>query len=208
MSQELMEAGEFRGEIREYGLREYDKSNAMAVAIEVEIHEVWSPKDEQWIDWRNYDVIAHGYLNVVKRDGTLNQKQIMTLIEHAGWDGDFTSIVQHTWAPTPCQFSVKAETYNNQPQYRVNWLNAYDRVPAAVLGNVDENKARSLQDRFGAQVRAIAGDQQRNAQAPKGRPASPAAASRPQAPKPQAANAQAANAAFAEAATPHDDIPF
>ena len=47
MSQPVDRAGDFRGRIVEYGLREYD-SGSVAIAIRAELDEMYA--DDQWLD--------------------------------------------------------------------------------------------------------------------------------------------------------------
>jgi len=160
MPQELTQAGDFRGEICSYKLQEY-QSSAVAIGVLANVHDVWNPETREWEDWRQHGFQAPGYIFVIKKDGALNESQVSALVLHAGWDGNMESITAKTWKPTPCQFSVEENTYKESTSYRVAWINGYDSEPGA--GGVDPTRARELQNKFGSQLRAVAGNAVRNA---------------------------------------------
>lgn len=168
MSQEIDREGTFRGRIVSYGLQEA-QSKALAVQITARIDEQWV--DDHWEDWRQYDVEASGYIWIIKKDGSDNDSQVRALVDCAGWDGVFSSIVSGAWKPEPCQFVVKEDSYKEQIRYRINWLNAYDSSPTG--GNVDSNRARELDALYGSRIRAVVGNVKRNALAPSGKPSAP-----------------------------------
>jgi hypothetical protein len=196
MPTDIDRVGDFQACIYEYGLQEYD-SGAVAIAAKATISAMWNPDAESWDDWTSYDVEALGYLFIVKKDGTVNDKQVDALVNHCGWDGNIASIINATWQPTPCQVKIAPNTYNGETTYRISFLNAFDRVPGGSFGNVDVVKAKELEARHGAALRAIVGNAKRGTAPPNGksRPASP--------PK-----AHAAAASKAEVASAKDDLPF
>lgn len=193
MSQAVDREGTFRGQIISYALQEA-KSGALAVQITARLDEFWN--GEEWDDWREYDVDAQGYIWIIKKDGSEHQSQVTALVEHAGWDAYIPAIATSQWQPTPCQFVVGSEPpndYHADTQFRINWINGYDAKPTG--GNVDADRAKALQDRYGARLRALAGNAQRNTTKPKGKPATP----------PKAPEGITAEQAKAEGA---DEIPF
>lgn len=167
MSNPLTEAGVFRGCITEYGLRDTE-SGAIGVTIRARIDDGWDSENKEWADWRPYAIEAIGTLWIIKKDGTVNQLPTESLIKFAGWNGDIEAIGAGLWIPTECQFSVNEERpneYHEATQYRIAFINQYDRIPGAV-GNVTPEKAKELQSRFGAQFRALAGSAAQNAAKP------------------------------------------
>lgn len=162
MSQQIDRPGIFRGRIVEYGLREFD-SSAVAITVRAEIDEEWS--DDRWEDWRQYDMEAHGLLFIIKKNGDMNNGQVESLVKSTGWDGSLVSIPNQTWKPEPCQFVINEETYKDQKQYRISFVNPYDRIPGAT-SNISEDKVKALEARFGGSLRAIAGSVKRNSTAP------------------------------------------
>lgn len=192
MAQDIDRAGNFRGEIVDYGLSEQE-SGALAVSIEARIEECWDEENKEWVTWREYDIHAIGYIYVIKKDGTLNDKQVQALVQCAGWDGSFDSIADHSWQPTPCQFVVNEDNYNNQKRYRISWVNAYDRTPGA-LGQMSPDRVKQLSQKYGSQLRAVAGNAKPVAK-PSGKPKAPSAPAKNQQPAPVAAESG-------------DDVPF
>ena len=158
MSTQVDRAGSFKATIEQYGLKEMD-SGSVAVSLKAKLTDFWD--GQQWHDWREYEQEADGDIWVVKTDGTPNDKAIESLVRFAGWDGDFLSIIQETWTPTPCQLTIKSETYKNVPRIKIAFVNDLNRTPGGQMSNVDEAKAKDLQARFGASMRAIVGNAKR-----------------------------------------------
>tara|TARA_Y100001963_G_scaffold157272_1_gene253028 strand:+ start:16241 stop:16837 length:597 start_codon:yes stop_codon:yes gene_type:complete len=162
---DIQQAGVFRGEISSYGLNEAD-SGAIAVTIKVSIHEIFH--EDKWHDWKEHDFVANGDIWVIKKDGKLNKRQAEALVKCAGWDGSFTSISQGTWSPTPVSVVVNEDTYKDETRFRIEWLNEFNRTPGG--GNVDDDKAKNLEQKFGSELRAIAGNSSRNGSKPASKP--------------------------------------
>lgn len=197
MSQDLSEAGVFRGQITDYGLVEA-KSGAKAVALTAAIHDVWDAAAKEWVDWRQYDLQAHGRVWVVKKDGELSTKDIEALAKHLDFT-DFVAVVDGTWAPGKCSFTVDEELYEGKTYYRLSFVNDYDRTPG-MQSTVSYDDAKQWNSRYGGQIRAIVGNAKRNGAVPAGKPAVPAA------PKPAAP--KQSEIPTAPAQPPTDDVPF
>lgn len=193
MSQECDREGVFQAEITDYGLKDQE-SGAVAIPIRALLTGIWNQEAQAFEPWAEYEMYASGDMYVVKKDGSLNQGQVQSLTRNAGWDGTFTSIVDHTWQPTPVSVVVKADEYKGVTRYRIAFINAYDAVPGQ-FGSIDPEKAKALQARFGGELRALTGNSKRNTDKPNGKPPTPPA--------------RGANAALQEAgAKKGDDIPF
>jgi hypothetical protein len=168
-------AGNFRAEIVEYGLKATDKddSKSVAVSFRVLLTEWWD--GEKWVPWSEYEMEAHGDAWIVKKDGKLNQRAINDLCKNCGWDGVLSSIANMTWKPTPFQVETKPHVYKEEKTYRIEWINPFDAIPGAagVLGNVDDSKLKQLEQQFGPQLRALAGNVSRNSTTAAGRPVPP-----------------------------------
>jgi hypothetical protein len=197
MSQPLEQAGSFRGEIYYYAVKN-EASGAVAIVVHATIHEVWNPDTKEWEDWRRYEFDVVGYQYVITKTGAANKRTVTALVMHTGWDGNLESVSAGTWTPLPCQFSVEENEYKGKSSYRISWINAYDSAPGS--GSVSPEKARQLQNKFGSQLRAIAGDAVRNSMTPKApEPAAPTAAA--------ATPSMTPKTAPAEPKQP-DEIPF
>ena len=171
MSNTLEWAGTCRGKIMEYGIREAD-SGAIAISVKAAIDAYFDTEGNAWVECGGDNYEATGDLWIVKKDGTPNSGQVESLCQHAGWDGNLESVASSTWATKPCSFVLNREEYKDVVRHRISFLNAYDRTPGLV-GNVSSEKAKALQDRFGAQFRALAGNVQWNTVAPAGKPPVP-----------------------------------
>ena len=153
--------GFFRAHIEEYGCRDQE-SGAVCLSVKAKLLQIWSEEEKAWSDWGQYDMEAYGDLWLVKRDGTLNKLQVQALAQHCGWDGNFLGLTNGEWEPKDCQVAIKRDEYENVVRFRIAFVNDYHRIPGA-LGNIDEARARSLQTRYGSELRAIVGNAKRNA---------------------------------------------
>lgn len=167
--QQVDREGTFRAQITSYGLKEMD-SGSVSVAIRAKLTEWFS--DGEWHPWVDFDMEAEGDCWIIKKDGSVNEGQAKSLMQHAGWDGNVVSVVNETWQPTPCQVSVVRDDYQGKVRFKISFVNDYNRTPGA-LSNVTADKANDLQTRFGSQLRAIAGNIKRTAAPANGRPAAP-----------------------------------
>lgn len=201
MSIECDREGTFRAKIIDFGLREYE-SGAIAAMLRAQLTDLWDPETKEWVRWSEYDMQAVGPIWLVKKDGSLNDNGCQSLVRCAGWDGDFDSIVNLTWHPTPVQVVTKANEYDGNVTYPITFVNQYDREPGSI-SNLSPEKAKALKSRFGSQLRALVGTEQ-NRQAPKpaGKPPAP--------PKKQPVAAAAAkpNPTYDGAPPPEDEVPF
>jgi len=199
MSQALDRAGIFRCRITDYGLNEA-KSGAVAIYMKAIIEEAFV--DGEWEDWKSYDVETEGYLYIVKKDETLNTSLIEAVMRGTGWNGNFASIVDGTWQPTPCQISCDANEYNGQTSYRISWVDDWNREPKGGATNVAPDKVKALNAKYGSQFRALAGKRQPAAPS-NGGPKTPPARTAPPANVTRELATTAANEAVATG-----DVPF
>jgi hypothetical protein len=179
MPNQLTQAGNFRGRVVSYGLNSAD-SGAKSVYLTVVIEEIYH--ENQWWDWRKEELEVGGDIWIIKKDGSLNERQVRALIDCAGWDGSLVSIAEGLWQPKPIQVVVNEDTYNDETRYRINWINEYDRVPGG--GNVSASDAKALQQKYGSQLRALAGNAKRNSTQPTGEPTKPPKTETSAAPQP------------------------
>jgi hypothetical protein len=165
--------GTFRGVIYEYWLTDAKESKSIGVSYRAELHENYDFESGQWIDWRESNVIAQGASWVVGKEGQLNNRSIESLIQNCDWDGDFSSVSNGTWKPTPCQFVIKPNTFNGKTTFQIAFLNGYDNIPGGRY-EVAEEKVGTLKSEYGSQMRALAGQFKRNTKPPAtSKPASP-----------------------------------
>lgn len=188
--------GTGRGEIVDYGLKEYD-SGAVAINIRVRIDEWYDFDTKEWLDWSEYGFEVDGAVWVVKKDGGgLNTKSIENFVKCTYWDGSFDSIAQQTFQPAKVQVSIKGEDYQGATFFKIAFVNEWDRVPntGGALSNIDAPKASLLQKQYASAMRAVVA----NAKRSQGQPP----VSKPPAPKPTR------QPVAANGTPPADDIPF
>ena len=164
-------AGTFRGNIVEYGLKEVE-SGSVAVTLRVYLTAFWDDVNKTWMEWHEYDQEAHGDIWIVKKDKTLNQNAVNSLIRNAGWDGDIESVQNNKWQPTPVQVVVVEDTYNGETRLKISFINDHDRTPGGLGANMTPEKAKQLQMQFGSSLRALAGNAKRDSK-PNGAPKTP-----------------------------------
>ncbi len=159
MSKLIEQEGTFRGCINGYYIRESSTSDAVAVAIRVTIDEIWH--QEAWCDYSEYKMEATGDLWIIKRDGKPNDRQVRSLMDYAGWDGDFQSIYEDKWSASPIQIVVKENAdRDGNAEFRIAWINGFDDVPGGSGGRINQDGVKQLQQRYGAQMRALASTSQ------------------------------------------------
>jgi hypothetical protein len=186
--------GQFRGRITNYGLRKAKETKSVGVTITALLDEIWNAESEAWEPWAEYGMEATGTIWVIGKEGKVNQLGVESLMKHAGWDADFEAIANGAWEPKPCQLAVKAETYNDQVQFKIAFVNDFDRKPGG-MGNVAPDEAKLLQDQHGQALRALLSNAKRGATKPEtAKPASP--------PKP---NNRPVSAASGKG---NDEVPF
>jgi hypothetical protein len=203
MPNQLNREGTFRVQITDYCLMAPFKSGAIPVSITAKILESWNPDlgdNGEWESWEECEEYeAAGMIWVVKKDGNLNENGVQSLMDFAGWDGDFDSISNRTWQPTPCQIVVNEEKDADRAQYNqfpIAFVNDHDAVPGGQREMAPEMVSQ-LKTQHGAALRALKGNATRNAKPPKGKPAAPPT-SQPEDP---------ANAALQEAANSSQKPP-
>ncbi len=153
--------GSFRGTIADYTLSQPKEGPSKSIGVNILVVGTgwWDAENEQWNDCEESDwrAEAYGYVNIVKKDGSLNEKSIENLVKNAGWDGDITSIVQKTWEPTPIAFTIKADEYDGKTTYKVNYINPFDYTPGGGgFKAFDPQAGKSLANQYGSQLRALA----------------------------------------------------
>jgi hypothetical protein len=177
MSQELDREGTFQGVIVEYWVRDTDKSKSIAVAYRARITAMYDFEKEKWDDWSEFaEHLVEGSQWVIGKEGQVHERAVKTLVEDAGWDGNFTSIIQQTWQPIPCQLVVKNEPFEGRDYFKVAFINSFDRIPGGGSVAAKADKVNELQALYGSQLKGLAGQFKRNAKPP--------ASSKPSAPPP------------------------
>lgn len=174
--------GFFRVEIQAYTLKEME-SGAIAIQIRARLLEwygVMEQGDEPgWHDWTAYNMMADGDIWIVsgkEKGNKINQSAVESLMRYADWNGDVLSIANEQWTPSKCAVTIKPDTDKNgniKPNvFRIAFVNDYNRTPGE-MKKIAPDAAASISSRYGAQLRAIAGNVKRNGAPPADRPSPP-----------------------------------
>ncbi len=150
-SRNIDREGTFRARPIDQGIKTFKDSMAIAIGVRYQIIEQLDGADWQEVD----GYTAFGDLWVIKKDGTPNEEAVKRLMELFGWDGDLETVTSQDWSERPVQINVEANEYDGRTHYSVAWVNPYDYSPQRAVNNIDEETAKQLAARYGAQLRAI-----------------------------------------------------
>ena len=138
-------------------------SQSVAAVFDFTILEMWDETENTWQVWAQYRQTTRGYQYIIKANGDVNTPGVEALMKAMGWSGNVEELVEGTgWKPKPCQITVESETYNGKTSLRVNWINDWNSVGGSGLKTADVNSVKALALKYGAKLRAIAGNLARN----------------------------------------------
>lgn len=127
--------------------------------------------DNEWEDVADRGMTIIGNSYIVKKTGELNPHAIKSLRDALGWDGiSFTVLANSDWSNTQVQLTIEPETRTTddgqtRTSMKVKWINHKDWTGGSI--SRDPAAIQSLEDKYGAMLRAEAG------------PAKPAAPAKP-----------------------------
>jgi len=177
--------GIFKARPVQWFVRTNENSQSVAVVIEYLI--TAQLVEGEWQSWENYEPHkCWGNHFVVKRDGKANVRTVQQLAESIGWGGSLKQVTDEMPPDCVVQVNVKANVYEGQTSYRVEWVNPEDYVPTG--GGAEPDEVAKLDARFGSLLRAAAGSGSRPAAKPAPAPAprqTTIAPPTPPAPKPE-----------------------
>lgn len=160
---ELDRPGRFKATPTVVGLLPGKDSQSVAAVFDFSIVEMWDEDARTWVVWGQYEQTIRGFPNIIKTDGTLNQKGVESLMKAMRWSGNVEDLVEGSgWKPQPCQITVEKQTYNGVESLKVNWINEWNSEGGGGLKVADAGNVKSLAAKHGAKLRAIAGNLTRN----------------------------------------------
>ena len=149
----LDRAGIFKAKPIAMGLKPGRETKSVAVWIE--FHILAQRDGDGWVDWFDYeDHSIIGEFNIVKKDGTVNERGVANLAEVLDWNGDPDTIVGDP-PDIPVQITVGEETYNNVTRLKVQWLNSVDYQGG--IQSATPEQVKQIKAQFGSLLRAAAG---------------------------------------------------
>lgn len=205
MGQPLEWEGAVRGDIVSFGLNE-PASGAVGISVTAALKEYYDTEQQAWVPL-DPGIENSGTMWLIgkkEKGGKVDQKSVQALMLATGWSGDLNAVADGTWKPEACQFYLKGEEFKGTTTYKLSWPKPYDAVPGGG-GNVSPERARELNNQYGSQLRALAGNTVRNSAPPAGKPSLknlPGTPRRPKPPKDVDPNAELQPAAVDESGIP------
>lgn len=155
MSYECDRSGTFRGKMTAPSLlKGKDPSKSVGIGFVAQLTEMWDDEERRWLPWAEYQQEAHGAVWVIKKDGTVNQPAVDSLVHCVDWSGNLCDIPEGTFTGGECQFVVKEETYKDQTTFKVAFINPFASTPGGG-GNMSADEAKLIQSKVGSQLRAL-----------------------------------------------------
>lgn len=148
--------GNFRGEIISYGLWNPSGKKSTSINFTARITEWFDPDTKEWVDFLPYNMDVEGDIWIINKEGKLREDAIKDVCEYIGWNGDTGVFARRDWEPRPFGFSVESEVYKEKERFKVGFINSYDYTPGAGKAT-DPEVVKSLNQLYGAQLRALAG---------------------------------------------------
>lgn len=164
-------AGTFKAHAIEWGLRTHTNGSAI-FDISFFLDE-WEGEGGEWFDYTSYNATITGYFYLEKRDGTINETAINQLKDALGWDGlDLRQLQAGDWKDIPVQVVLDYETFEGKERLKLQWLNNIEGG-AGPITQASAADLTALQNRTGAQLRALGGPVPQEAAKPTKRPPPP-----------------------------------
>jgi hypothetical protein len=82
----LESAGYYRVRCMKYGTFKA-QSGSVAINMSFEVLEGYDEGEGIWYDWRGEEIAVDGAFWIIKKDGTVNERQVESLVAHTGWNG-------------------------------------------------------------------------------------------------------------------------
>lgn len=149
--------GSFRGEAVSYGLWNPGGKKSTAISMTIRVTEFFNHESKEWENWREYEMDVEGDVWIIGKEGKLIENNVKSICEHLGWNGDLVSINDRSWEPKPFGFTTQADEYNGRVRYKLNFINSFDFSPSGGAKTIEPDMAKSLNQQYGAQLRALAG---------------------------------------------------
>lgn len=151
MSNKIDREGFFRAVPKSWDVAEGKESQSKGIRLTFKITAM--KEGEDWQDWTPYDFEASGVFWIIGKEGKIDIARVKRLGETIGWNGTFEMVADYLPVEVEVQIQVKLDTYGDKPEFRVDGIWDRDFVPGQKRLTAD--KAKTLDNTFGAQMRAI-----------------------------------------------------
>ncbi len=113
---------------------------------------------KQWLECEQ-GLEMNGYFYLLKNmkdGGEPNTRTLESLEESLGWDGNsFDTLAHGEWSDTEVQLSTRFETFEKKTTLKIAFINPRDRKPGGGSVESDPSAIKSLDQQFGAKLRAL-----------------------------------------------------
>jgi hypothetical protein len=172
--------GLFNAYPAEVGVDETGPNKLTTCIVRFRLYEELQPSGE-WRDCADEKFEVTGYFYLEKKDGSLNAITIDSLKAALGWDGRDPFWLQETdLSQHAVQVKLAFEEYNGKTRLKVQYLNPYGSTGSGGVTKADAPTRKSITNRLGSKLRALAGPSQPTADKPATPPKLPPA--KPKAP--------------------------
>ena len=172
------------------GVDETGPNKLTTCIINFKLYEELQPTGE-WSDCSHEGFEVTGYFYLEKKDGGLNTITLDAMKAALGWDGRDVFWLQETdLSQHAVQVKLAFEEYNGKTRLKVAYLNPYGSTGGGAVTKADEATRKSIANRMGPKLRAMAGPAQASMPKPVAPPKLPPA--KPKAPTPPPPQAEPA----------------
>lgn len=157
----------------EIGIDETGPNNLATCIIRFDLYEELQP-DGQWADCAGENWEITGYFYLEKKDGSLNTLTLDALKAALGWDGRDPFWLQETdLSEHPVQVKLGFEEYGGKTRIKVQYLNPFGSTGGGGVSKADDATRRTISNRLGSKLRAMAAPAPKTEPAPPAEPAAP-----------------------------------
>lgn len=208
--------GRFKAYVIEHGVSETGPNNLATFICKFGLQD--ELVSGQWVPLGIEDAGMNitGYFYLERKDGAINNVAVDQLKSAFGWDGRDPMWLQDSdFSQHQVQVKLGYENYNGQQRLKVQFVDAAEGNGGAVP-RADDGTRRSIANRLGSKLRALAGGTPVQTPKPQGKPISPPSkptqtarpAPAPAAPAAKPLDADGAWAAFVGQFSPNADQKF
>lgn len=197
--------GRFKATILDHGVNETGEKKLATFICGYRLCYELIDGEWQTLDTSNGAMEITGYHYLEKKDGSVNESTIGQLKAAFGWDGrDPMWLQDNAHADSIVQLTLAFEEYEDKRKLRVKWVDAEDATGTGI-SRADDNTRRSISNRLGSKLRALAGSPVSTPKPSAARPPKPPTSKPSTKPAQGGMTMEKAWEAFAKEAGPHFD---